>query len=67
MKNKYMNRSHISEAKFRQIIRLFSADLEASQIAEITKISRNTINAILLRIRGRIAKLAEKESYFKAN
>jgi hypothetical protein len=35
-----MNRSHISEAKFRQIIRLFSADLEASQIAEITKISR---------------------------
>jgi transposase len=61
-----MNRSHISEAKFRQIIRLFAADLEASQIAEITKVSRPTINAILLRIRNRIARLAERESYFKA-
>jgi transposase len=65
MKNKYMKHSHISEAKFRQIIHLFAADLTAAQIAEITKISRPAINVILLRIRSRIAKLAEKESFFK--
>jgi transposase len=64
MKNKYMNRSHISERSFRQIIQLFAVDLPADQIAEITKISRPTINAILSRIRERIAKLSEQESFF---
>lgn len=47
MKNKYMNRSHISEAKFREVVRLFSVDLDATQIAKITKLNRNTVNTIL--------------------
>ena len=64
MKNKYINRSHISERKFREVLKLFCVDLEATKIAEITKISRVTVNAILMRIRIRIAKLAEQESYF---
>jgi hypothetical protein len=59
-----MNHSHISESRFRDIIHLFVANLEATQIVKITKISRPTINAILLRIRNRIALMAEKESYF---
>ena len=66
MKNKYQKCSHIPEAKFRGIIRLFSVDLEASQIAGVTGVSRPTINAILRRIRCRIAELAEKESCFRA-
>lgn len=61
-----MTRSHISEAKFRQIIRLFSIDLEAVQISKITRLNRNTINLILGRIRERIVDLAEKESPFKS-
>jgi len=64
MKNKYMNRSHITEAKFRSILRLFTTDLEASKIAKITRISRPTINSILYKMRGRIAYLAEMESCF---
>jgi uncharacterized hydantoinase/oxoprolinase family protein len=63
MLNKYLRRSHISEGKFREIIRLFSADLDATQIAEVAKLNRNTINAILSKIRARIASLAEKESF----
>ena len=65
MKNKYQKSSHILEAKFRGIIRLFTVDLEATQIAEITGVSRQSINAVLRRVRERIAGLAEKESCFR--
>ena len=43
IKNKYFYRSHISEEKFREIIRLFSADLTALQIASLTKIKIQSI------------------------
>ena len=45
MKNKYVIRSRISEAKFRQIILLFSEDLSATQISHLTRLSRQTIKA----------------------
>ena len=64
MKNKYVRHSHISEAKFRSILRLFETDIEASKIAKIVKISRPTINGLLYKIRGRIAYMAESESIF---
>ena len=65
-KNRYFIRSRISERKFREIIRLFVADLTAVQIAFITKINRNTINNILIKIREKIAKICEEESYFNS-
>ncbi len=37
--NKYCKRSHISEAKFRQIIKLFCHDLPASKVAQMTDVS----------------------------
>jgi len=55
MKNKYANRSKISEAKFRQIVKLFAADLDAGQIAEVANVNHNTINRYLTAIRERIA------------
>lgn len=64
MKNKYYNRSHISEKKFREIIKLFSADIEAKKIALLSGTNINTINKILQMLRERIVCLAEKESYF---
>jgi transposase len=64
MRNKYIKHSHISEDKFREIIRLFCADLEATQIAELSKINRNTINRIIQLLRERIAGFAEEESCF---
>ena len=65
MKNKYFVRSRISEAKFREIIRLFSADLTASQIALLSKTNRKTINKILKEVRKHIADFCEKESVFE--
>ena len=64
-KNRYFVRSRISEKKFREIIKLFSADLTAQQIALFSGISRNSINKILKRIRARIAKNCEQESPFE--
>jgi transposase len=55
MKNKYFWRSRISEHQFRQIMRLFSVDLDASQIARLTDLSRNAINRYLKTIRQRLA------------
>ncbi len=64
-KNKYFIRSRLSEKKFREIIKLFSADLTASQIAFLTQANRNTINKFLKNIRIRIAEICEKESPFE--
>ena len=48
MKNKYIKVSHISEPKFREIVKLFSEDLNATQIAHLTNLNRNTINRYLM-------------------
>ena len=66
MKNKYMIRSRISEAKFREIIRYFSLDIEANKIAILTGLSRPCINRILKATRLRIAEFCENESPFEA-
>ena len=65
MKNKYVIRSRISEAKFRELVRYFSLDLDATKIAVLTGLNRNTINRYLTLIRDRIAESRERESPFK--
>jgi len=65
MKNKYMNRSRISEAKFRQFIKYFTLDLEAQKIAILTRLNRNTVNRYLKLVRERIAEHCEQQSPLK--
>ena len=48
-----------------EFIRLFSADLTASQIALLSKTNRKTINKILKEVRKHIADFCEKESVFE--
>ncbi len=62
VKNKYVNRSRISEKKFREIIKYFSLDLNAVQIKELTGLSRQTINKYLTAIRLRIVELSILQS-----
>jgi len=64
-KNKYINRSRISEAKFRDIVRYFSLDLDAHKIAILTNLNRNTINRYVTLIRQRVAEFCESETPFK--
>ena len=62
MKNKYLERSKVSEAKYRQVLRLFCQDLTAVQIAAATSISCRTINRLLMDLRRRIASYCDQQS-----
>lgn len=62
MKNKYVEHAHISERKFRDIIRYFAVDLDASQIARLTGISRNTVNRYLKALRQRLVEYCDTQS-----
>ena len=64
MKNKYMIRSRISEKKFREIIKYFTEDIEASKISNLTKISEATLCKIFREIRILMYKECEKISKF---
>lgn len=63
-KNKYANRAKISEGKFRELVKLFAYDLDASQIAKVTGLNRNTVNRYLKEIRKRVAAYCEEQSPF---
>lgn len=62
MVSEILKRSRISQAKFREILRLFAADLTANQIAEIARININTINRYLRLIREQIAIECQKQA-----
>jgi transposase len=64
MKNKYVKRSKISEAKFRKILLRFSLDLEPKAIAILSGLNLNTIYKYLHLFRKRIAQVCEHESPF---
>jgi transposase-like protein len=64
-RNRYSSRSHLSEAKVRQILRLFALDLEATKIAVLTHVSRRVINRMVHQLRLRMAAACEAESPFR--
>ena len=64
MKNKYIYHSRISEKKFREILKYFAEDIEATKIANFTGISRIPINKILKKIRILMTNECEKISKF---
>lgn len=64
MLNRYSKNSKIREAKFRDIIRFFALDIEATKIANLTTVSRRSINEIFKKIRIRIAEYCEAQSPF---
>ena len=62
MKNKYAYHSKISEAKFRQLLKLFALDLTATQAVELTGLNRNTVNRLYSAMRRRIAEYSRQIS-----
>ncbi len=60
--NRYYQRSKISERKFRQLVRYFAMDFTASDVAQLTGLTRKTVTMIFLRIRQRIAAECERAS-----
>ena len=57
-----LKRSRISTKKFREILKYFSLDIEATKIAQLTGLNRNTVNKYLLLVRKIIAEECEVES-----
>ena len=52
MKRRYKERSHISDAKIREILKHFCLDLTATNTAKLTNVSRPTINKYFDRFRN---------------
>jgi transposase-like protein len=63
--NKYIFRSKLSEAKFRELARYFALDLDALKITALTNLDRNTVNRYLRLLRERIAQVCEEDSPLK--
>ncbi|EMG31505.1 LuxR family transcriptional regulator [Campylobacter showae CC57C] len=66
MKNSYIVRSRISEAKFIEILKYFTEDMEASKILNLTKISEVTLCKIFREIRILMSQECEKISKFSS-
>ena len=63
-KNRYYRSSNISEAKFRQIVRLFALDLTATDTAELCGVSVRSTNEIFQKIRHRMFEFCMTQSPF---
>jgi transposase len=62
--NKYYRRSRISEWKFRLLVRYFTLDLSATEVARLTGLTRKTMTVIFLKIRRRISQECARTSPF---
>ncbi|MBC7828078.1 MAG: hypothetical protein H7122_10045 [Chitinophagaceae bacterium] len=62
MKNRYLKNARIPERKVRELLNLFCEDLTATQIANISGISRITVNAYLKLIRTQISQYCEEHN-----
>ena len=62
MKNSMLKGAHLSEGKSQDILRYFSEDLTATQIANLTGVSRVTVNNYFRTIRLRIARHCEEKN-----
>jgi transposase len=61
-KNPYVRRAKISTAKFRRFLRYFAMDMEATKIAALTGLNRNTVNRLATALRRRMAEACDRES-----
>ena len=60
-KNKYLKLTHISERKFRQILKHFCLDIPASKTALLTNTNRNTVNRLYNLLREYVVSLGLTE------
>lgn len=64
-KNKYLFRSRISERKFRELLRVFAADITADRAALLTGLNHKTAVDIYRLLRLRMAELAQADCPFR--
>ena len=64
--NRYYQRSRIAEWKFRLLVRYFALDFSATVVAQLTGLTRKSVNTIFLKIRERMAQDCELKSPLSA-
>jgi hypothetical protein len=64
-KNRYVIKARITEVKFRQFLKLFALDLEATKINKITGLNRNTVNRYARLIRERMLEDCDTNLQYK--
>jgi len=60
--NKYIKHTHVSERKFKELLKYFAADETAQKCAKYTGLNRNTVNRIYGLLRKRILTLTLKHN-----
>lgn len=65
MNNKYFSGSHLTERKFCEILACFSNDFSATTAAQMTQVSRPTINKLYTAFRERIVAISTRPVYPK--
>ena len=64
---RYYRHSRITESKFCELIRYFSEDRSATEVAKLTGLTRKSVTTIFLRLRQRIAEYCERQSPLNAD
>jgi|GEM_PF-25608 len=64
-RNRYVYRSRISESKFRELVKYFSHDIDATRTALFTGLSRATANRYFMEIRRRLHEHVSREKIMK--
>jgi transposase len=59
---RYYRRSRIPESKFCELVRYFAEDLSATDVANLTGLTRKSVTNIFLKLRQRIAEDCERSS-----
>jgi len=67
MKNRYCKRTHISERKYREILKYFCDDFTISQASKIVGVSRQSVSKTYQQLRRRIYELTMQENKIKGD
>ena len=62
MKNKYISGAHISERKFREVLRYFAHDLPVLTAAKLCGLNYRTVHRLCELVRVRVVAQAVRES-----
>lgn len=62
---RYIARSKVSDAKFREFLKYFALDLTAKQLSKATGLNRNTVNRYCRIVREKVAEECERSASFR--
>ena len=62
MRNRYLKHAHLSEREFRQVLKMYCADVGALTASKLTNLNKNTTHRLYGLLRARVVEMAEGEA-----